>query len=134
MFHTYVYQCFIWILRMFTMVSSVSQVCFVSVLNACFKYFICLYTYVASVASAYFKGVASFSSPSAMSSWCVLLPEPAGIHTTQRPGPSKLKVLPLPPLLARATWAPCGAHETECSHEHPDAGVRLDVPTLVLPF
>jgi hypothetical protein len=60
-------KCFIWMLY-----SGV----FVSVSDACFKCFICLQTYVASVASECFKsrsGVASLSSLSAGSPWCLLL-------------------------------------------------------------
>jgi hypothetical protein len=38
-----------------------------------------------------------------------------GIHTTPRPGPSKLETPPPSPLVARAAWAPRGVREMECS-------------------
>ena len=60
-------KCFNWMLREFTMFSSVLQVFFVSVSDTCFKCFICLQTYVASVASGCLKtrsGVAFPSLPS----------------------------------------------------------------------
>ena len=91
-FICYIASVFIWMLHMFyTYVASVLSRCcvcvatifkcffpdvFTSVLDACFKCFIYLQTYVASVVSGYFKsrsGVASPSSLSAASSWCLLL-------------------------------------------------------------
>ena len=90
-FQTYVASVFIWMLYMFhTYVASVLsryRVClqwfssvfsriFASISNTCFKCFIRLLLYVASIASGYFKSrsaIASLSSPSATSPWCLLL-------------------------------------------------------------
>jgi hypothetical protein len=47
-------KCFIWMLCMFAIVSSIFSY-FSSVLDACFKLFICLLLYVVSVASGCFK-------------------------------------------------------------------------------
>jgi hypothetical protein len=55
MFHTYVCECFIWMLHMFAMVFKCFSSIFASVSDVCFKCFICLLLYVAIVASECFK-------------------------------------------------------------------------------
>jgi hypothetical protein len=68
--------CFIHMLRVFFLDVAYVLQWFSSISNACFKRFIYLHTCVASVVSRCFKsrlGVASPSSPSAASSWCLLL-------------------------------------------------------------
>jgi hypothetical protein len=67
MFHTYVGSIFIWMLHMFCNgFSSVFQMFFASVSDACFNCFICLQTYVTNVSSRCFKT----RSGGALLQWC----------------------------------------------------------------
>jgi hypothetical protein len=76
MFHTYVASSiFGYCVCVAILFSSVFSGVFASVLDVCFKCFIYLQMYVASIVSRYFKsrsGVASPSSLSAASPWCLL--------------------------------------------------------------
>jgi hypothetical protein len=135
-FQTYVASVFIWMLHMFhkyianilsrcyvcfIMVFKCISCVFVNISDACFKCFICLWTYVASVASRCYQIRSSVASPSSLSvasPWCLLLPASAG-HPP-----------PHPPLLdagdvrggAGPAWARETAWEMDCRH------IRLDTP------
>jgi hypothetical protein len=54
-FHTYVCECFIWMLHMFAIVFKCFSIVFVSVLDACFTCFTCILLYVVTVISGCFK-------------------------------------------------------------------------------
>jgi hypothetical protein len=141
--------CFIWMLHMFHIyVASVLSRCciclqwfsslfsrvFAGVSDICFKCFICLFFYIASIASKYVKSKSDVAHGTRVESERGASSPRVGTRCRRCSGGAG----PVWAHDVRASWALARTRETrhenrDCSHRHPDAGVRPYVQTVVVP-